>query len=152
LASPAVLIDVARIRDLSYIRDSGDHIAIGALTRHHDIENSDLLKTEVPILAHVAGLIGDPQVRHRGTIGGSLSHGDPASDLPAVMLALDATLQIRGPDGERVVSASEFFTGVFQTAVAPGELLVEVRVPKLGPATGCSADARSRRRSPNRSS
>jgi len=89
LASPAVLIDVARIADLSYIRDGGDHIAIGALTRHHDVEHSDVLKTEVPILAHVAGLVGDPQVRHRGTIGGSLAHGDPASDLPATVLALD---------------------------------------------------------------
>ncbi|HLF41526.1 MAG TPA: FAD binding domain-containing protein, partial [Acidimicrobiia bacterium] len=88
LSSPSVLIDVARIRDLSYIRDGGDHVAIGALTRHHDVEHSDLLKTEVPILAHVAGLVGDPQVRHRGTLGGSLAHGDPASDLPAVVLAL----------------------------------------------------------------
>src|ERR687884_1604112 len=77
LASPSVLIDVARIGDLSYIRDAGDHIAIGALTRHHDVEHSDLLQAEVPILAHVAGLVGDPQVRHRGTIGGSLAHGDP---------------------------------------------------------------------------
>src|SRR5919198_4301567 len=79
LASPAVLIDVARIGDLSYIRDAGDHIAIGALTRHHDVEHSDLLKAEVPILAHVAGLVGDPQVRHRGTIGGALAPGGPAS-------------------------------------------------------------------------
>ena len=131
LASPAVLIDVARIADLSYIRDSGDHIAIGALTRHHDVEHSDVLKTEVPILAHVAGLVGDPQVRHRGTIGGSLAHGDPASDLPAVVLALGGTLVARGPGGERTIAATDFFTGFLETALAPDELLTEIRVPKV---------------------
>jgi carbon-monoxide dehydrogenase medium subunit len=131
LASPAVLIDVGRLGDLSYIRDAGDHVAIGALTRHHDIEHSDVLKAEVPILAHVAGLVGDPQVRHRGTIGGSLAHGDPASDLPAVVLALDGTLVARGPNGERTIAASEFFTGFLETALAPDELLTEIRVPKV---------------------
>jgi len=83
LAAPSVLIDVGRVSDLSYIREAGDQVAIGALTRHRDIETSQLLQSQVPILAHVAGLVGDPQVRHRGTIGGSLAHGDPASDLPA---------------------------------------------------------------------
>ena len=131
LASPSVLIDVARVRDLSYIRDGGDHVAIGALTRHHDIEHSDLLQTEVPILAHVAGLVGDPQVRHRGTLGGSLAHGDPASDLPAVVLALGGTLVARGSGGEREIPAAEFFTGFLETALAPDELLTEVRVPKV---------------------
>jgi carbon-monoxide dehydrogenase medium subunit len=131
LASPAVLIDVARIGDLSYIRDGGDHIAIGALTRHHDVENSHVLKTEVPILAHVAGLVGDPQVRHRGTIGGSLAHGDPASDLPAVVLALGGTMVARGPGGERTIAATDFFTGFLETALAPDELLTEIRVPKV---------------------
>ena len=90
LAVPAVLVDVGRLRELSYVRDGGDHVAIGALTRHRDLETSELLGAQVPILAHVAGLVGDPQVRHRGTIGGSLAHGDPASDLPAVVLALGA--------------------------------------------------------------
>jgi carbon-monoxide dehydrogenase medium subunit len=131
LASPAVLIDVARVTDLSYIRDGGDHVAVGALTRHHDIENSDLLKTDVPILAHVAGLVGDPQVRHRGTIGGSLAHGDPASDLPAVVLALGGTLVARGRGGERTIAATDFFTGFLETALAPDELLTEIRVPKV---------------------
>jgi aerobic carbon-monoxide dehydrogenase medium subunit len=131
LASPAVLIDVARIADLSYIRDSGDHVAIGALTRHRDIETSNLLKTEVPILAHVASLVGDPQVRHRGTIGGSLAHGDPASDLPATVLALGGTLVARGPGGERTIAATDFFTGFLETALAPDELLTEIRVPKV---------------------
>jgi carbon-monoxide dehydrogenase medium subunit len=144
LASPAVLIDVARVRDLSYIRDGGDHIAIGALTRHHDVEHSDLLKTEVPILAHVAGLVGDPQVRHRGTIGGSLAHGDPASDLPAAVLALGGTLVARGPGGERTIAATEFFTGFLETALAADELLTEIRVPKV-PGAGWSYQKFNRR-------
>jgi carbon-monoxide dehydrogenase medium subunit len=131
LASPSVLIDVARVVDLSYVRDDGEHVAIGALTRHREIETNDLLKTEVPILAHVAGLVGDPQVRHRGTLGGSLAHGDPASDLPAVVLALGGTLVVRGAGGERTIPASEFFTGFLETALAPDELLTEVRVPKM---------------------
>ncbi|MEW6470810.1 MAG: xanthine dehydrogenase family protein subunit M [Actinomycetota bacterium] len=131
LASPSLLIDVARVAELAYVRDEGHHIAIGALTRHHDLETSELLKTEVPILAHVAGLVGDPQVRHRGTLGGTLAHGDPASDLPAVVLALGGTLVARGSGGERTIPASEFFTGFLETALAPDELLTEVRVPKV---------------------
>jgi carbon-monoxide dehydrogenase medium subunit len=131
LASPSVLVDVGRLTDLSYIRDSGDQVAIGALTRHRNIETSDLLQSQVPILAHVAGLVGDPQVRHRGTIGGSLAHGDPASDLPAVVLALGGTLVARGPSGEREIPAGEFFTGFLETALAPDELLTEIRVTKV---------------------
>jgi carbon-monoxide dehydrogenase medium subunit len=130
LAVPAVVVDVGRLRDLSYVRDAGDHVAIGALTRHRDLETSDLLASEVPILAHVAGLVGDPQVRHRGTIGGSLAHGDPASDLPAVVLALGGTLVARGPGGERTMPAQSFFEGFLQTALGPDELLTEIRVPK----------------------
>ena len=99
LAMPEVLIDLGRLRELSYIRDEGGHIAIGALTRHHDLEHSAVLARSVPLLAHAAGQVGDPQVRHRGTIGGSLAHSDPASDLPATVLALDATLVARGPSG-----------------------------------------------------
>jgi carbon-monoxide dehydrogenase medium subunit len=130
LAVPAVLVDVGRLRDLSYVRDAGDHIAVGALTRHRDLETSELLASQVPILAHVAGLVGDPQVRHRGTIGGSLAHGDPASDLPAVVLALGGTLVARGPGGERTIPAQSFFEGFLQTALGPDELLTEIRVPK----------------------
>ena len=129
-AVPEVLIDIGRLRNLSYIRDEGDVVAIGALTRHHDLEVSELLAAEIPLLACAAGAVGDPQVRHRGTIGGSLAHGDPASDLPAVILALDATLVIRGPSGSREVGAGEFFLGLFETAVQPGELLTEIRIPK----------------------
>jgi carbon-monoxide dehydrogenase medium subunit len=134
LATPSVLIDVGRLRDLSYINDAGDHVAIGALTRHRDIETSDVLAKEVPLLARAASFVGDPQVRHRGTIGGSLAHGDPASDLPAVVLALGGTLVARGPSGERTIAAGDFFQGFLETALAPDELLTEIRVPKTGSA------------------
>ena len=130
LASPSVLIDVGRLRELSYIRDGGDHVAIGALTRHRDLEISDLLAAEAPILAHAAGHVGDPQVRHRGTIGGSLAHADPASDLPAVILALGGTLVAKGPNGEREIAAGSFYTGFLESALEPDELLTEIRVPK----------------------
>ena len=145
LASPAMLIDIGPIKDLSYVRDGGDHIAIGALTRHRDLETSDLLKQQVPILAHAAGQVGDPQVRHRGTIGGSVSHSDPASDLPVVLFAVDAEMVVRGPGGERTIPALDFCTGVFQTALQEGELLVEIRVPKLPASTGWSYVKMSRR-------
>ncbi len=130
LAVPEVLIDVGRLRDLSYLRDAGDHVAIGALTRHHDIERSALAARELPLLACAAGHVGDPQVRHRGTIGGSLAHADPASDLPAAVLALDATLVATGRSGARQIAAGDFFLGLFETALEPGELLTEIRVPK----------------------
>jgi aerobic carbon-monoxide dehydrogenase medium subunit len=132
LASPSVLIDVGRLHDLSYVRDGGDHIAVGALTRHRDLEISDVLGTEVPILAHAAAQVGDPQVRHRGTIGGSLAHADPASDLPAVILALGATLVAMGPAGERQIAARDFYRGFLESALEPDELLTEIRLPKLG--------------------
>jgi carbon-monoxide dehydrogenase medium subunit len=132
LATPAVLIDVGRLDELQYVREDGDEIAIGALTRHHDLEHSGVLDAHAPLLGHAAGQVGDPQVRHRGTIGGSVAHGDPASDLPAVLLALDATLVARGPSGERRIAAADFFTGFLETALAADELLTEVRVPKAG--------------------
>ena len=131
LALPSVLVDVGRLDDLRYIRDGGDHLAIGALSRHRDLETSDLLAAEAPLLAHAAGQVGDPQVRHRGTFGGSLAHADPASDLPAVLLAMGGTLVVQGPDGRREIPASEFFTGFLESALAPDELLVEIRIPKL---------------------
>jgi len=134
LARPALLVDVGRIADLSYVREEGDSIEIGALTRHKDVAASSVLQQHCAIVSSTAGQVGDPQVRHRGTIGGSLAHSDPASDLPSVMLAVGANLVARGPSGERVIPASEFFTGVFQTALAPDEMLVQVRVPKLGSA------------------
>lgn len=130
LATPAVLVDVGRVPGLSYVTDAGDHVAIGALTRHRDVEVSDVARAAVPLLSHVAGQVGDPQVRHRGTIGGSLAHGDPASDLPAAVLALGATLVVQGPGGSREVAADDFFQGFLETAVGPDEMLVEIKVPK----------------------
>jgi carbon-monoxide dehydrogenase medium subunit len=133
LAVPSVLVDVGRLRDLQYVRDAGDHVAIGALTRHRDLETSDLLGTSCGMLRAVAAEVGDNQVRHRGTLGGSVAHGDPASDLPAALLALGATFVLRGPAGEREIAADDFFTGFLETALAPDELLTEIRVPKTGP-------------------
>jgi aerobic carbon-monoxide dehydrogenase medium subunit len=133
LATPAVLVDAGRIDTLSYIRDAGDHVAIGALTRHRDVETSDLLAAQCGVLRAVAAQVGDNQVRHRGTLGGSVAHGDPASDLPAALLALDATFVVRGPAGERTVAATDFFRGFLETALEPDELLTEIRAPKTGP-------------------
>jgi len=130
LAAPEVIIDLGGLRDLSYIADQGSHVAIGALTRHHDVEHSALLARDLPLLAHAAGQVGDPQIRHRGTIGGSVAHADPASDLPAVLLALDATLVARGTDGAREIPIGEFFQSLFETVLEPGELLTEIRIPK----------------------
>ena len=138
LAAPEVLIDLGGLRDLSYITDQGSHITIGALTRHHDVQHSGLLAREIPLLAHAAGRVSDPQVRHRGTIGGSIAHADPASDLPAVLLALDATLVARGTDGSREIGIGEFFEGLFETALEPDELLTEIRVPKPASAAAWS--------------
>jgi len=129
-AFPADLIDLGRITELSYVRDEGTYVAVGALTRHHDVHASAVLASEVPLLAHAAGQVGDPQIRHRGTIGGSVAHADAASDLPAVLLALDAAFVIRGASGTRTVPAAEFFKSVFETALEPGELLTEIQVPK----------------------
>jgi aerobic carbon-monoxide dehydrogenase medium subunit len=138
LAAPEVIIDLGGLRDLSYITDQGSHIAIGALTRHHDVEHSELLGRELPLLAHAAGQVGDPQIRHRGTIGGSVAHADPASDLPAVLLALDATLVARGTDGSREIPIGEFFRGLFETVLEPDEVLTEIRVAKPGNARAWS--------------
>ena len=131
LATPGVLIDIGRLADLAQVRDAGDHVAIGALTRHRTVEIDPVLTEHVPLLAHAASHVGDPQVRHRGTIGGSLAHGDPASDLPAVVLALGATLVVQGPGGTREIAATDFFTGFLETALADDELLTEIRVPKV---------------------
>jgi aerobic carbon-monoxide dehydrogenase medium subunit len=128
LAVPQTLVDIGRLAELSYIRDEGDHIAVGAAATHGELASSSLLGRDLPLLAYAAGQIGDPQVRHCGTIGGSLAHADPAADLPAVMLALDATLVARGPAGSREVAAADFFVGLFETALEPSELLTEIRI------------------------
>ena len=131
LAQPSVLIDIGRVTDLSYVRDAGDHVAIGALTRHMDVETSEVLREHAPLLAHATSHVGDPQVRHRGTIGGSIAHADPASDLPAVALALGATYVAQGPNGTREIAAADFATSYLESALADDELLTEIRVPKM---------------------
>jgi len=138
-ARPSALVDIGRIAALSYVEEDGDQIRIGAGTRHHDVHRSEVLEAGCPVVSFTAGLIGDPQVRHKGTIGGSVVHGDPASDLPAVLLALDADFVLTGAGGQtRVVPASGFFNGLFETAIGPGEVLTEIRVPKLGATSGWS--------------
>lgn len=132
LARPGTLVDIGRLDDLRGVRDAGDHLAIGGLTRHHDLNNDPVARQHCPLISYAAGLVGDPQVRHRGTIGGSLAHGDPASDLPTVSLALDAVIVARGPGGERTIDASDFFRGFFDTALADDEIITEIRVPKTG--------------------
>ncbi len=144
IARPTLLVDIGRLDELSYVRDAGEQIAIGALTRHKDVRDAALLQEHCAIVSFTAGQVGDPQVRHRGTIGGSISHGDPASDLPAVLFALDAEMVVRGAS-ERIVPARDFCTGVFQTALTAGEMVVEIRVPKLGPSTGWSYTKMARR-------
>jgi carbon-monoxide dehydrogenase medium subunit len=133
LARPSLLVDIGRIGELKYVREDGDRVAIGALTRHHDVANDDLLQRHCPIVPYTASLIGDPMVRHVGTIGGSVSHSDPASDMPTVLVALGAELVIAGASGTtRTVAAADFFKGLFDPDLATNEVLTEIRVPKMG--------------------
>jgi carbon-monoxide dehydrogenase medium subunit len=143
-ARPELLVDIGRLSELSYVKEAGETIAIGALTRHHDLATSDLLRKECPIVAAAAAQVGDPQVRHRGTIGGSAGHADPASDLPTVLVALDAELVAHGPGGERTIAAADFFQGFLETALGPQDVLTEIRVPRL--AGGGSAYVKFHRR------
>ena len=145
LAAPAVLVDLGRVEELKYVRDEGDHVAIGAMTRHTDVEHNDILQEHCGLLAYTASLVGDPQVRHRGTIGGSISHGDAASDLPSALLALEGTFVVKGPGGERTVAAGDFFQDYLQTELAPDEVLTEIRIPKLGQNAGWSYKKFNRR-------
>lgn len=128
LATPTVLVDVGRLDDLRYINADNGTVSIGALTRHSELEHSPLLAESAPLLASVAALVGDPAVRHRGTLGGTLAHSDPASDLPAAVLALGGTIVARGPGGDREIAATDFFAGYFESALADDEMIVEVRV------------------------
>lgn len=130
LAQPQTLVDIARIKSLSYIREEGDQILIGATTTHYEIESSDVLKGICPLLPACAKSIGDVQVRNKGTIGGSIAHSDPAADWPAAVLALNADLVLVGPGGERVVKATDFFVDLFTTDLQPGEILREIRIAK----------------------
>jgi carbon-monoxide dehydrogenase medium subunit len=132
LAYPSALIDIGRIPELSFVRDEGERIAIGALARHEAVHINETIRQHCPIVSHTAGEIGDPQVRHCGTIGGTLCHGDPAGDMPSVLLALDAEFTVLGPAGARTVAATDFFKGLFEVDLSPQEMLTEVRIPKTG--------------------
>jgi aerobic carbon-monoxide dehydrogenase medium subunit len=131
LADPAMVIDVGRISGLSGVKDDGDALLIGAMTPHHQIATDPLVAAHAPLLAKAAATVADPQVRHRGTFGGALVHADPAGDMPAPVLAAEATFILAGPGGERRVPALEFFQGYFTTVVAEDEILTHIRVPKF---------------------
>jgi len=130
LAQPQLLIDIARIKSLSYIREEADRILIGATTTHYELESSELLKRICPLLPDCGKSIGDVQVRNKGTIGGSLAHSDPAGDWPAAILTLDAELVLVGTNGERTVNADSFFVNLFTTDLQAGEILREIRITK----------------------
>lgn len=136
LAMPSLLIDIGRIKDLSYVREEGDQILIGAMTSHYQIESSELLKRICPLLPECAGHIGDVQVRNKGTIGGSLAHSDPAGDWPAAVIALNAELVAAGPNGDRSIKVDDFFVDLMTTALEPGEILREIRINKSTGRTG----------------
>jgi aerobic carbon-monoxide dehydrogenase medium subunit len=136
LAYPDLVVDLNRTAGMHGIRDDGEELAIGAMTTHYQVMTSDLVRRHCGLLAEATATVADPQVRHRGTFGGALAHADPAGDLPAVALALGVTLVVAGPGGRRMVPAPDFFVNVFQTSLQPEDVLVEVRVPKLGAASG----------------
>lgn len=136
LSSPTLLVDCGRLSELRGVSDGGDAIVIGAATTHHDVMHDPLVMAHAPLIARTTAMVADPAIRHRGTFGGSLAHADPAGDLPTVSLVLDATMEITGPRGQRHVSASDFFVDYFTTALAPDEILVSVRIPKLGAGWG----------------
>ncbi len=136
LAAPRYVIDLGRLRGMSYIREENGQIAIGALTTHAEVETSALLLMRCPLLPETAAEIGDVQVRNRGTLGGSLAHADPAADYPAAILALDAEIIAASTDGTRAIPAHEFFVDMLTTQLRPGEILSQVRLPRLAPRTG----------------
>ena len=130
LAAPTMLIDINKLTDLEYVREEGDYLAIGALTREATLEDSAAIARGYPLLADAARVIADPLVRNRATVGGNLAHADPANDHPAVMLAYGARIVARGPGGTRVIPVDDLFVGLFETSLRPDELLVEIRIPK----------------------
>jgi carbon-monoxide dehydrogenase medium subunit len=136
LAYPELLVDVGGIDELRGVTDAGDALVIGARTTHYQLVHDPLVAEHCGLLAQATGTVADPAVRHRGTLGGALAHADPAGDLPAVILALDATLVARGPGGERQIAAADFFTDYLTSSLEPDEILTAVRIPKLGPGWG----------------
>ncbi|MBB5956560.1 carbon-monoxide dehydrogenase medium subunit [Saccharothrix tamanrassetensis] len=131
LAAPTLVVDLSGLTELTGVHDDGDSLLIGAMTTHYEVQRDHLIREHAELLCLATKTVADPQIRHRGTLGGALAHADPAGDLPAPALALDAVMVCRGPGGTREVPAAEFFVGHFTTALAPGELLTHVRVPKL---------------------
>ena len=136
LAHPGVVVDVNRLTDLAYVRQHDGGVAVGALTRQHAVERSDLVRARVPVVAEACRFIGHAPIRHRGTFGGNLAHADPASELPAVMVALEAEMAVASRAGNRAVPAGEFFIGPLTTALRPGEMLTEIRIPAAPPRSG----------------
>jgi carbon-monoxide dehydrogenase medium subunit len=136
MAYPELLIDLAGIDELSGVRDAGDALVIGARTTHYTVVHDPLVAAHAGLLAQATGTVADPAIRHRGTLGGALAHGDPAGDLPAVVLALDAVLVAQGPRGQREIAAADFFVDYLTTALEPDEILTAIRIPKLGPGWG----------------
>jgi carbon-monoxide dehydrogenase medium subunit len=130
LAVPAILIDINRLNDLRYVEERGDHLAIGAMTREHSLEDSSAVRSSYPLLHDTTIVIADPLVRNQATVGGNIAHADPANDHPATMLAYDATVVAKGPNGERTIGIDDFFTGLFENAMADDEILTEIRIPK----------------------
>jgi len=145
LARPAVLVDLNRVAELAYVRGGRDGLQIGAMTRQRAVERSDAVRRAAPLLAEAMPFIAHPQIRNRGTVGGSLAHADPAAELPAVMLALEARFRARGVKGERWIPAAEFFRGILETALGPDELLMEVAVPESPARTGHAFEELARR-------
>lgn len=143
-AVPSVVVDIGRVEELRGVTDGGDHLVIGAGTTHHDVMHDPLVRQHCGLLADATSMVGDAQVRHRGTIGGATAHGDSAGDLPAVVSALDATFVAQGPGGRREIEAADFFQGYLETALAPDEVLVHVRVPKLDGSWGHAYEKFSR--------
>ena len=131
LSYPSVLVDLRKVEELRGVRDDGDALVIGAMTRHDDVAKDRLVRQHVALVAEATATVADPAVRHRGTFGGALAHADPAGDLAAVALALDAEMVAEGPGGRRTIAAADFFRDYLETALSPDELLVEVRIPKL---------------------
>ncbi|MBC7974626.1 MAG: xanthine dehydrogenase family protein subunit M [Myxococcales bacterium] len=136
LASPEVLVDLSRIPELAHLEERGDHLAIGALAREHALEVSPAVAKSYPMLLDAAKVIADPLVRNKATVGGNLAHADPANDHPAVMLAYGAQILVRGASGSRTIAIDDLFIGLFETSLAPGEILTEIRIPKPGPHSG----------------
>ena len=136
LAEPQVLIDIARISELKGVSIENDVIRVGALTTHRDLSSSDTLRLECPLLSEAASKIGDPQVRNRGTIGGNIAHADPASDLPAPLLVLEATVHVRGQNGERSIPIADFFVDLLTTELGPSEVMTHLTIPRNGSGSG----------------